>query len=203
MELTPSELDKLQEQGGLAEDPSALGRLITSSTWYFVTPLTEEEAKRLEVGKKVTVRFSRDWSGEVDMLVEQIAHSEDGRMSVVLSSNRFLSDTTLLRRQTVELVFNRQTGIRVPTQAVRVESEKQTDKETGEEKTVQITCVYVQVGIQAERKPVTVLAQGEDYTLVRPYIPEGATTTQEKKALRAGDQVIIAAGEIWDGKVLE
>ena len=47
------------------------------------------------------------------------------------------------------------------------------------------------------------LAQGEDYTLVRPYIPEGATTTQEKKALRAGDQVIIAAGEIWDGKVLE
>lgn len=66
-----------------------------------------------------------------------------------------------------------------------------------------MACVYVQVGVQAERKPVTVLAQGEDYTLVQAYVPEGATVTQAKKALRPGDNVIIASGEIWDGKVLE
>lgn len=203
LEFTPSDLDKLEESGGLPVGPAALARLITNSTWYFVCPMAEEDAKRLELGKKVTVRFSRDWSGEVDMQVVKMNRGGDGRVAVVLSSNRFLSDTTLLRRQTVELVFNRQTGIRVPTQAIRVETETVEDKDTGEEKETQITCVYVQVGVQAERKPVVVLAQGEDYTLVRPYVPEGATTAQAKKTLRAGDQIIIASGEIWDGKVLE
>lgn len=202
-ELTPIQLDRLAEDGPLPVGPAALGKLITDSEWCFVCPMTEEDSKRLEVGKKVTVRFSRDWSGEVDMKVEKIGRPEEGRVTVVLSTNRFLSDTTLLRRQTVELVFNRQTGIRVPTQAIRVENETVTDKETGAEKEVSVTCVYVQVGVQAERKPVMVLAQGEDYTLVKADIGPDATEQQARKALRAGDQIIIASGEIWDGKVLE
>lgn len=203
LELSPAELDELWESGGLDVSPAALGKLITASRWYFVCPMDEEDAKRLDTGKKVTVRFSRDWSGEVDMLVTQMGRPQEGRVAVVLSSNRFLSDTTLLRRQTVELVFDRQTGIRVPTQAIRVENETVTDKETGEEKEVSVTCVYVRVGVQAERKPVVVLAQGEDYTLVRADVPSDASERQARKALRAGDQVIIASGEIWDGKVLE
>lgn len=203
MELTPGELDKLEKEGGLSVSPAALGKLITDSTWYFVCPMAEEDSVRLEEGKTVTVRFSRDWSGEVDMKVEQIGRSEEGRVTVVLSSNRFLSDITLLRRQTVELIFDRQTGIRVPTQALRVETETVTDKETGETGSVPVTCVYVQVGVQAERKPVVVLAQGEDYALVRADVPADAAEKQAKKALRPGDQVIISSGEIWDGKVLE
>ena len=165
--------------------------------------MDEADTKRLELGKKVTVRFSRDWSGEVDMLVTQMGRPQEGKVAVVLSSNRFLSDTTLLRRQTVELVFDRQTGIRVPTHALRVETETVTDKDTGETREVSVTCVYVQVGVQAERKPVVVLAQGEDYTLVRADVASDASERQARKALRAGDQVIIASGEIWDGKVLE
>ena len=124
-------------------------------------------------------------------------------MAVVLSSHRCLSQITLLRRQTVELVFSSQPGIRVPTGAIRMETVAVPDPETKEEKEIKMACVYVQVGVQAERKPVTVLAQGEDYTLVQAYVPEGATATQAKKALRPGDNVIIASGEIWDGKVLE
>ena len=52
-------------------------------------------------------------------------------------------------------------------------------------------------------RPVTVLAQGEDYYMVRPLLPENADTVQQKLALRAGDSVIIASEEIWDGKVIE
>ena len=137
------------------------------------------------------------------MTVERISTPEDGRVAVILSSRRFLSDTTLLRRQTVELVFNSKTGIRVPTEAVRVETELQTDPETGEEKEVSITCVYVEVGVVAERKPVTVLAQGEDYYIVEPLIRPDARDTEVKKVLRPGDQVVIAGEKIWDGMILE
>lgn len=200
--VTPSLLDSLESRA-VEEDSSALGKLITNSQWYFIFSLGEEQTKRLTVGRAVPVRFSRDWSGTVDMTVERISLPENGRVAVVLSTRKFLSETTLLRRQTVELIFDSQMGIRVPLGAVRVEEQTETDKESGETRTVQVTGVYVQVGAFAEFKPVTVLAQGEDYYMVRPLLPENADTVQQKLALRAGDSVIIASEEIWDGKVIE
>lgn len=187
-DLTPADLDDMEDRAR-SSDLSALGKLITNSTWYFVCPLSQEVCARLTVDKPVTVRFSRDWSGTVKMNVESIGKLYDGRAAVVLSSDRYLSSTTLLRRQTVELVFATQNGIRVPTAALRMEEGQ--------------PVVYVKVGVFAEKKAVTVLAQGEDYYLVSPLLPEDATDTQRKKALRAGDAVIITAEEIWDKKVLE
>lgn len=185
--LTPSALDALAGRAAPA-DPAALGKLITGNKWYFVCSLDEAVAGRLTEGGSVTARFSRDWSGEVKMTVERIGAPENGRTAVVLSSCRFLSDVTLLRQQTVDLVFSRRSGIRVPAQAVRMEEG--------------VTGVYVQVGVKAEFKPVEVLAQGEDYYLVQPRQEENAAASQQKKALRAGDLVIVASREIWDGKVV-
>ncbi len=200
--LTPGDLDAL-EGHMLPVSDQALGKLITDATWYFVCPMTEADANRLVEGRTVVVRFSRDWAGEVEMTVERIGPPENGRVAVILSSHRFLSDTTLLRRQTVELLFSQRTGIRVPTEALRVEKELQTDPDTGEEKEVSVSCVYVQVGVFAERKPVTILSQGEDYYMVEPLVPKDASASVAKKALRPGDQIIIAREEIWDGKVIE
>lgn len=201
-EMTPSLLEALDSRE-VPEDKLALGKIITDSKWYFVFCASEEQARRLTVGRPVPVRFSRDWSGTVDMTVERLSLPENGKVAVVLSTRKFLSDTTLLRRQTVELVFDSQMGIRVPLGAVRVEERTETDKETGETRTAQVSGVYVRVGSFAEFKPVTVLAQGEDYYMVRPVVPENADPTQQKLSLRAGDSIIIASEEIWDGKVIE
>ena len=132
------------------------------------------------------------------MKVERVGETpENGRVTVVLSSDRYLSETTLLRKRTVELVFDSQTGIRVPTQAVRVEERTVTDPETEEEKQELVTGVYVLVGQQAEFKPVTILAQLEDFALVK-----SADGSDGKKALRAGDEVILSSVELFDGKVI-
>lgn len=184
-DLTPSALDALNERE-VDGDDSALGKLITDTTWYFVCPLSEAQAGRLTEGRAVTVRFSHDWSGDVDMTVERIGAPENGRVAVVLSSTRFLSDVTLLRRQTVELVFSSQEGIRVPTEAVRMD-------ENG------VTGVYVQVSAFAEFKPVEILSQGDDFYLVRSPRSEG---DEKRKVLRSGDMVIVASEEIWDGMVI-
>ena len=194
---TPSALDALARQKP-AGDESAIGKLITDATWYFVCPISEEDAGRLYEGGSVTVRFSRDWSGEVDMQVERIGTPEDGRVAVVLSPDRYLSQVTLLRRQTVELVFDTLTGIRVPKQALRVDTRTVTDAETGEERQEQINVVYALVGTQAEKKPVVIVDQEEDFCLVQPA--PAATQTEQKKILRAGDEIIVAAEELYDGK---
>ena len=195
--LTPALLETITP-GQLSQLDRQRPQPVTDATWYFVCAMGEEEAGRLIEGRTVTVRFSRDWSGEVDMKVERVGETpENGRVAVVLSSDRYLSETTLLRKQTVELVFDSQTGIRVPTQSVRVEERTVTDPETEEEKQELVTGVYVLVGQQAEFKPVTILAQLEDFALVK-----SADGSDGKKALRAGDEVILSSVELFDGKVI-
>ena len=193
--VTPAQLDALAGQAS-EEDQTAVGKLITDSTWYFACALPQEDAERLVEGRSVTVRFSRDWSGEVDMTVERVGEPEDGRCAVVLSTDRYLSETTLLRRQTVELVFQSVTGVRVPRQALRVEEQTVTDEETGEESTVQVTGVYTLVGEQVEFKPVTVLEQGDTFVLVE-------AAGSGRAALQPGDVVVVAAEDLYDGKVIQ
>ena len=105
--MAPAQLEEAMSQSpGSTAD--AVGKLITDSTWYFACVLTEEQADRLTEGRSIEVRFSRDWSGEVDMTVERIGDTENGRSAVVFSTDKFLSDTTLLRRQTVEQALRAQ-----------------------------------------------------------------------------------------------
>ena len=198
--MTPDHLNALAGQSPTG-DSAAIGKLITDSTWYFACTMSEAEAQqRLVEGQSITVRFSRDWSGEVEMTVERLSDPVDGQVVVVLSADKFLSDTTLLRRQTVELVFNTVSGIRLPKEALRVEQQTATDVDTEEEYSVSVTGVYALVGQRAEFKEVTVLAEEEDYIIVTAPTPE--TETQAKKALRAGDKIIISSGELYDGKYI-
>ena len=193
--LTPAGLDALAGQAA-GEDPAAVGKLITDTTWSFACALPQEEAERLVEGRAVTVRFSRDWSGEISMTVERVSEPESGRCAVVLSTDKYLSDTTLLRRQTVELVFQSLTGVRVPKQALRVEEQTVTDPETEEETTVQVPGVYTLVGEQVEFKPVTVLEQGDTFALVE-------AAASGRAALQPGDVVVVAAEDLYDGKVIQ
>ena len=194
--ITPSQLTQLSRDRP-QEDTTAVGKIITDTTWYFACAMSEENAQRLVEGRKVTMRFSRDWSGEVRMTIERVGDPENGQCTVVLSSDKYLADTTLLRRQTVELVFESVTGIRVPKEAIRVEQQTVTDEETGEESQASVTGVYTLVGEQAEFKPVTILKQGDTFTLVE------AADAGDRRALRAGDLVIVAAEDLYDGKVIQ
>jgi len=178
----------------------AVGKLITSARWYLACPLSEADAGRLEVGRTVRVRFSLDWSGEIDMTVERLSDPENGQVLAVLSTDRYLSETTLLRRQTVDLVFGTQTGIRVPKAAIRVSTQTRTDPDSGATLEENVTGVYALVGKQAEFKPVRVLAQQDDYCLVEGIPPDRAS--EGRKILRAGDEIIVAAVDLFDGKVV-
>lgn len=199
--LTPSKLDEL-----MVKKPSApagvVGKLITSSKWYFTANLSAKTAERLVEGRSVRVRFSRDWSGEVSMTIERVGDEENGRCLVVLSSSRSLADTSLLRKQTVDIVFRSQTGIRVPKKAVRDDWVTVTDPETGEQSSQQITGVFVLTGAQSEFKQVEILADDGDYYLVQAVLPDNPRDDQIKTAFRAGDEVIVSSEELFDGKVV-
>ena len=193
-DLTPASLAALLEREE-AEDPTALGKLITDPTWYFAALVPEEIAGRLLPGHQVTLRFSRDFSGDLSATVESVTDGEDGRAVAVFSSQEGLARTTLLRMQTVELIFDSRTGLRVPKQAVHLTEETVTDPDTGEEETRTVYGVYAVVGARAEFKPVEILEDSGEFYLVTPV-------ASDKTALRAGDEIVISARDLYDGKVV-
>lgn len=192
--LTPGELDALLERG-VQTDESALGKLITANRWQLVMNLPVEAAERLTVGKETTVRFTGDFSRDVSMQVESVSKPEGERCTVLMSGDRYLAETTLLRRQTVEVVFASSRGLRVPKEAVHILTQMVTDKETGEQIRESTTGVYALVNGQAEFKTVETMAEGTQFYVVRPL-------DTGKRILRAGDQVIVRARDLHEGKVI-
>lgn len=194
-QLTPSSLSALLAGQG-KESGGGMGKLITSTRWYFAAALPVSVAERLKEGSTATLRFSGDFDQDIDMRVDQIGEAEGDKSVVVFSTDRYLSQTTLLRQQTAELIFNSWSGLRIPKQALRMEKSTYTDKETGQEVQNNRLGVYALLGGRAEFKTVEVVTEGDDYYVVR-------STTDESDALRAGDEVIVRATELYDGQLLE
>ena len=194
-QLTPSSLSALLAGQG-KESGGGVGKLITSTRWYFAAALPVSVAERLKEGSTATLRFSGDFDQDIDMRVDQIGQAEGDKSVVVFSTDRYLSQTTLLRQQTAELIFKSWSGLRIPKQALRMEKSTYTDKETGQEVQNNRLGVYALLGGRAEFKTVEVVTEGDDYYVVR-------STTDESDALRAGDEVIVRATELYDGQLLE
>ena len=193
-QLTPSSLAELIDNPPAAD--SALGKLITSSRWYFAASLPGEAADRLSQGGVATLRFTGEFSRDVAVTVEQIGSAEGGQTLVVFSSDRYLSQITLLRHQTAELIFESWSGLRIPTAALRLLQEEQTDEETGQVTQTTRLGVYALVAGRVTFKEVEVLTEGEDYYVVRP-VGTG------RDALRAGEEIITRGLDLQDGQLLE
>ena len=198
-EMTPSQYK------AIAPAPAeGLGRIVLGTRWAFVTLMSVRDMGRLQAGDTVTLRFQTGLDRDMTMKVTHISAEEAGQKVVTLESEEYLNLTTLLRRQNAQLIFDSYTGIRVPRAAVRLGEEPVTDEEgnpvleaDGTPRTRSITGVYCVWGTFARFKPVEVVWQEEDYMLVRP-----AEGTGESRRLRSGDTVIIAAVDLYDGKVI-
>ena len=195
-ELTAAQVLELMEREEAAEQ-SALGKLITSNRWGFLTVLTEEQSGRLTAGKTILARFTGDFSKDVEMRVDAVGEAENGRCAVLLSSDRYLSETTLLRRQTAELIFESDTGLRVPKSCVHILTKTHTDEKTGQTTQERVTGVYALVGSRAAFRKVRVLAEGTQFYVVKPLAEEGEI------ALRPGDEIILRAKELSNGKIVQ
>ena len=209
-ELTPSGYRNIAPAG----PGGGVGKIVYGYKWYFVTLMRNEDIRNLAVGDGITLRFQKGLDRDIEMEVEYISYPEDGQRVVLFVAEKYLNLSTLLRSQNAQVIFQSYSGIRVPRSTVRVEQVPVTDEEgnpvleaNGTEKIQTVTCVYSLWGVYARRKPVTVLWQDEEYILVKPdenYLASlSSDDAREGRRLRAGDQVITAAADLYDGKVIQ
>lgn len=192
--LTMTQLNELLHKE-VADPPAALGKVVTNNTWYLATLIDQPSVEGLLEGKTYKISFSDDYYGMISMNLERLVMENDQTMAI-FSTNTNLSDTTLLRQQTVDIIAQQVEGIRIPRQALRVNTETVTDNE-GNQSQVNSYGVYTVVGTQAEWQEVKVVYSDDDsFYLVQP-VDETASSR-----LRAGDEVILNTTNITDGMVV-
>ena len=178
MEMTVAEFESVQPD---ETDANTIGRLVTSATWYYACVVPASELSGVEEGNRATLTFARDYYQPVTMRVARLGGNEAGSRLLVLSSDRALQNVTLLRQQSAEIVFTSYSGLRVPKSAVRVENGQ--------------TGVYILEGTLAKWKPITILHDtGESYVVT--------LDTSSTNNLWPGDELIINAKNLYDGKVV-
>lgn len=196
-QLTPASLQELLTTPA-GEDSDSMGKLITSDTWYLAVNLPKETAGRLREGRSATLRFAGELNRDLEMNVDRIGPTEGELTLVIFSSNRYLTAITLLRQQTVELIFERWSGLRIPKEALRLEDveDPSTDSSSEPQTTQTRTVVYALVNGRIESREVAVVHEDADYYVVRP-IGTG------HKVLRDGDTVITHGTGLQNGLRLE
>lgn len=202
--ITAAGLAELMEQRP-APAAGTSGKLITDSVWYFAALIPGTDTG-LQTGRTYALNFSGDYYGQIPMKLERV--SLEGEQTLAIFSCRsHLSDTTLLRVQTVDVVVEQLEGIRIPRKALRIETETvaegDDENEDGESpapgsptREVNHYMVYTVIRSQAWGQEVELLYTDENFYLVRP-VDQNAS-----ERLRAGDEIILSTSEIYDGKVV-
>lgn len=178
--LTPSDLNSVKRD---TSDSSPLGKLILGDVWYYAATMNSADAKDLSAGSRVTLRFSKGADRDLRAVVQSVSGKENDRVAVVFASRQYLSKVTLLRQQSADVIRKSMTGIRVSADAIRVNKKG-------------VSGLYCVVGVTARFKPAKVIYTSGDFALVE------ASTDGSRAQLRNGDQVIITAKDLYDGKVV-
>ncbi len=179
-DLTPSRLQGLSAQT-LSDE---VGKMIYGDTWYYAAIMSTSDAEKIAGETQVTLRLGKGMEQDLTMRLISIGAEENGKVVALLSSNKYISQVTQLRHLTAEVILASYDGLRIPANALRLNDEGQSG-------------VYCLVGFTARFKPVDVVYRGDGYTLVH-----ASDSAAGSSILRAADEVIVTASELYDGKVV-
>lgn len=165
-------------------DTNCLGKLVTNAAWYYAITVPGEVIGRFSVGGNVDVFFD-SLSQTFPMEVDSVGEVQQGQAVVILRSTQNDTQAEDLRQESGRVIFYSSEGIRVPKEALRI-------SENGEQG------VYVVVSQKARFRPVKILAEDDTSYLVKA----APLNEEDSRILKEGDEIVLAAEELTDGKVV-
>lgn len=181
--LSPKDLDAFSQLSPQT-DTNCLGKLVTNVAWYYAITVPGDVIGRFSVGGSVDVFFN-SLSQTLPMEVDSVGEVQQGRAVVILRSTQNDTQAEDLRQESGRVIFYSSEGIRVPKEALRINE----DGERG---------VYVVVSQKARFRPVEILAEDDTSYLVKA----APTNEEDSRILKEGDEIVLAAEELTDGKVV-
>lgn len=181
--ISPEGLAEFSELVPL-DNSNTLGKLVTNPVWYYAVTVPGDAADQMDPGDTVGVYFNA-LSKTLEMEVETVSETHRGQAVVTLRSSRDEHEAGELRQESCRLIFQSDEGLLIPKEALRVYED-----EIG---------VFVVNGYNAWFRPVEIVAENDVCYLVKP----DPTDELDERILRTGDEVILAAAELHDGKVVK
>lgn len=179
-ELTPTQIAELCEKKPEVSGDSAV-KLIDEYEWYYVAAISNEDAKRIEVGQALPAKFSSFLSHEIYFTVEKLETDDDGNSAVIFSCNNINSELSCMRNEPVTLRLDTYSGIRVSADALRV-----VDGVQG---------VYIARGQKVAFRKVDPIYLADGYIISKIDRSDSGT-------LQLYDDIIIGGSNMYSGKLI-
>lgn len=204
--LTPENLTTLMPSNLTGVKPSEeaasnVGKLVRGKEWYYAAVVSADTAASLkkmeQQGDRLLLRFAKGVERDLPVSIYSIGEEENGRVVIAFEGDTYLSQLTLLREQSAQIIYGTVEGIRVPKEALRIVTRTSTEEDGTETETL-VTGVYCVVGLEAGFKPVEILYTADHFVLVEP----NPAADREGQRLRPGEEIIITAKDLYNGKVI-
>lgn len=182
-EYTVSDVESWTEaiQNSKKETPGVIGKIANNFVWYYVYLDSEENAERLNVGKKVDVRFKVDDVPELYGEIASISEPENGKVVVSVALTEGKELWLKYRTADADIIVNSYSGLKIPVSTIRYK-----EGTTG---------VYVLRERVVRFRTVEVLYKDDQYAIVK----EDNTA---ENSLRLYDALIISDNEVEEGQLL-
>ena len=131
-------------------------------------------AQTLQESGRLKLRFAKGVGRDLSVKLTHISEAEGGRVVAVFQGDTYLSELTLLRQQSAEVIRQTTTGIRVPKEALR----QNEDGEWG---------AYCLAGAQVVFKKITILFQTDSFYVAEDTGKNGELTRYDKMVVKAKD----------------
>lgn len=177
--MTPARVESLSPgalPGGIIS-----GTLVTGYEWFYITTVSSDDAARLRSRRTVDIRFSQIESKLLNMEVDYISEVEDGRAVLILRSQIMDEKYLRERMQSGEIVLTSYSGIKVPTEALRMEND-----EWG---------VYCLEGNVIRFKKIDWIYQADSFYIV-------PSSNNPKKELYIYDKIVVSGKGLEGGSVI-
>jgi hypothetical protein len=163
---------------------NAVGTLVTSAKWYFATKTTEENAEGFITGVIYNCLFIDNGYQETIPLKLVSKETENGDALLIFHSSSLPRDFDITRCQRMEAIKSEYTGLRIPTEVVRVKDG--------------VTYVYIlKEGVARERE-INILWEQNGYFIISETF-EGLS---ERGNLSLNDLIILDESDLYDGKFI-
>ncbi len=158
-----------------------IGKLVDNYAWNVVMEVPKAESELISVGDAVKIRFTELDENAVSGTVLKISPEEDGKVIVIVRSNKYINSVYQTSKTEVQLIKKTYQGVKIPQKALRI-----VDGEKG---------VYVSRGNLAKFIPVNIIYSDKDWVVAE----EG--TGQD--SIKIYDQVILKGKNLYDKKVIK
>lgn len=205
LNLTAADMENLVHKDAPAD---AVGKVITTLNWYFVCPVTSEQALTVATGNSnVEISIPKVISGTIPGTVEiinQTSKTESGLL--IIKCDYMDSDLAGMRKENISIRTKTYSGLKIDRKAIHedyvtVPDYDENGNKTGTTHQEKVQGVYIMYGRKLNFIPVNIIYSSKEFVICDPDTTSSALPTGETIALH--DEVVIQGKDLYDGKIIK